>query len=49
MSDRSGEGKTIGKQNADGPTTKPAQGWDMGPWDAALDKLREWDPAWAEA
>jgi alkylhydroperoxidase/carboxymuconolactone decarboxylase family protein YurZ len=22
---------------------------DMGPWDAALSQLREWDPAWADA
>lgn len=29
------------------PTTDQLQ--ETGPWDAALDKLREWDPAWADA
>ena len=24
------------------------QGQEIGPWDASLTKLREWDPTWAE-
>ena len=31
------------KQNADVVTDPPT-----GPWDSALDTLREWDPIWAE-
>jgi alkylhydroperoxidase/carboxymuconolactone decarboxylase family protein YurZ len=31
------------KQNTNGVTGAPT-----GPWDSALDKLREWDPKWAE-
>jgi alkylhydroperoxidase/carboxymuconolactone decarboxylase family protein YurZ len=31
------------KENTGGVTGTPA-----GPWDSALDKLREWDPKWAE-
>ena len=30
------------------PTTTPATPQTTGPWDAALDTLREWDPQWAE-
>jgi hypothetical protein len=29
------------------PTKTPAAPRAMGPWDAALNTLREWDPAWA--
>lgn len=29
--------------------TKKSSQTETGPWDAALDKVREWDPGWAEA
>jgi alkylhydroperoxidase/carboxymuconolactone decarboxylase family protein YurZ len=32
-----------------GPTDPASGGAETGPWDAALEQLREWDPAWAEA
>ncbi len=32
-----------------GPTDTTAGGAETGPWDAALEQLREWDPAWADA
>jgi alkylhydroperoxidase/carboxymuconolactone decarboxylase family protein YurZ len=32
-----------------GPTDSTTGGAETGPWDLALERLREWDPAWAEA
>jgi alkylhydroperoxidase/carboxymuconolactone decarboxylase family protein YurZ len=32
-----------------GPTDPASGGAETGPWDAALEQLREWDPVWAEA
>jgi alkylhydroperoxidase/carboxymuconolactone decarboxylase family protein YurZ len=32
-----------------GPTDPTAGGTETGPWDAALEQLRDWDPAWADA
>jgi len=32
-----------------GPTDPASGGAETGPWDVALEQLREWDPAWAEA
>ncbi len=32
-----------------GPAEPTARSSETGPWDAALEQLREWDPAWADA